>query len=248
MNSVEQGEPTMNATYDVVVWATETTRGRQVFNYNYRMLATEIKGWKLLKVVTMQEGHDVTEKAYIWQSKSDSEHEMIRVDITERHNWRQAQESLHENLKERMRPDIPRGAKKLAQLGDVVFVSREPQTDIPGAISFTRGNVFVSVSSIGEKSIDVSDIATRLDRVLSESPATREVEKGKVRALTPNVATVKANEAYVLIKNLQETAPGGGWVKIIAPDGELSRKRDALIYVSAQGGEKQVGIFAISSD
>lgn len=238
----------MNTHYNVEEWAAGTTRGRQVFNYNYRMLGTEVKGWRLLKVVTLQAGLDVTEKAYIWQSKSDPEHEVIRVDITERHNWRQAQESLHEYLMQCMRPDIPMGTKKLAQLGDVVFVGRSPQTDIPGAISFTRGNVFVSVSSSGEKNIDVSDIATRLDRALSDPPAKREVEKGKVRALTPMAATVKANEAYVLIENLQETALRGGWLKIIVPDGEISRKGNTLIYVSAQGGEKQVDTFVISSD
>jgi hypothetical protein len=173
---------------------------------------------------------------------------MVRVGITERHHWRLAQESLHQHLMHCMRPDIPRGTKKLAQLGDVIFVSRESHTDVAAAISFTRGNVCVSVSSVGEKNVDVSGIAARLDGALSEPPAKREVEKGQVRALTPKMASVKANEAYVLIKNLQKAAPRGGWLKIIVPDGELSRKGDALIYVSAQGGRKQVGTFAVSGN
>ena len=238
----------MNTQYNVDEWAAETTRGRQVFNYNYRMLGTEVKGWKLLKVVTLQEGHDVTEKAYIWQSEGDPENEMIRVDITERHNWRQAQESLQGHLMECMRSDVPRGTKKLAQLGDVIFVSREPHTDVAAAISFTRGHVCVSVSSVGKRNVDVSEIAARLDGALSGPPAKSVVETGRVRALTPKMATVKANEAYVLIKNLPKSAPRGRWLKIIVPDGELSRKGDALIYVSAQGGRKPVGTFAVSGN
>jgi hypothetical protein len=238
----------MNTHYNIEEWAAETTRGRQVFNYNYRTLGTEIRGWRLLKVVTLQEGRDVTEKAYMWQSKSDPEHEVIRVDVTECHNWRQAQESLHEYLMHCMRPDIPRGTKKLAQLGDVNLVSREPQTDVAVTISFTRGNVCISVGSVGEKNVDVSDAAARLDHALSKPPAKSEVEKGRVRALTPKVATLEANKAHVLIRNLQKTAPRGRWLKIIVPDGELSRKGDALIYVSPQGGKKQVGTFAISID
>lgn len=238
----------MNTRYNVEEWAAGTTRGRQVFNYNYRLLGTEVKGWRLLKVVTLQEGHDVTEKAYIWQSKSDPEHEMIRVNITERHNWRFAQESLHEYLMQCMRPDIPRGTKELALVGDVNFVGREAQTDIAAAVSFVRGNVCVSVSSVGERNVDVSKIATNLDQTLSAPPTKREVEKGKVQVQAPRVVTVEAEEAYVLIENLQEAAPSGGWLRVIVPDGELSRKGDALIYVSAQGGEKQVGIFAVSGN
>lgn len=234
----------MNTHYNVEEWAAGTTRGRQVFNYNYRMLGTEVKGWKLLKVVTLKEDRDVTEKAYIWQSESDPEHEMIRVGITEHHNWRKAQESLHAHLMQCMRPDVPRGTKKLAQLGDVIFVSREPHTDVAAAVSFTRGNVFVSVSSVGEKNVDVSEIAAWLDGGLSGPPAKREVETGRARALTPKMANVKANEAYVLIKNLQKAAPRGGWLKIIVPEGELSRKGNALIYVSSQGGRKRVETFA----
>ena len=238
----------MNTQYSLEEWATGTKRGRQVFNYGYRLSGSEFNGWKLLKVVTMREDRDVTEKAYVWESTSNPKHEMVRVDITERHNWRLAQESLHEHLMHSMRPDIPRGTKKLAKLGDVVFVGREPQTDIPGAISFARGNVCVSVSSAGEKSIDVSDIAARLDRALSDPPAKREVEKGKVRALPPKTVTVKANEPYILIKNLPETVTRRGLLKIIVPDGELSRKGGALVYVSAQGGKKRVGAFAVSRD
>jgi hypothetical protein len=60
------------------------------------------------------------------------------------------------------------------------------------------------------------------------------------------MVTVRAGEAYTLIENLQETAPRRGWLKIIVPDGELNRKGETLIYVSAQEGEKQVGTFAVS--
>lgn len=234
----------MNTQYDVKEWAARTTRGRQVYNHNYRMQGTELKGWKLLKVVTMQEGRDITEKAYMWQSKNDPEHEMLRVDITERHSWKQAQESLHGHLMECMRPDIPAGTKHLAQLGDVVFAGRTADTDLPAAVSFTRGNVFVSVSSAGEKHVDVSATAALIDSALSESPAPKEVEKGKVRALTPKALTVEARKSSVLIDNLQKTALREKWVKIIVPDGELGRKGDTLTYTPAAGGRKEVGVYA----
>jgi len=142
-----------------------------------------------------------------------------------------------------MRSNIPRGTKKLAQVGDVNFVGREPQTELAAAISFVRGNVCVIVSSIGEKTADVSKIAITLDRALGAHPSKREVANGRVRVQTPKVAIVKANEAYILIKNLQAVAPRGGWLKVIVPDGELSRKENELIYVSEHSGKKLIGTY-----
>ena len=234
----------MNTKYDKDEWAAGTTRGRQVFNFRYRLTGSEFEGWKLLKTVLMQETRDLTEKVYLWESSSDPKHEMIRVSITERHNWKLAQESLHQHLMECMRPDIPRGAKKLAQLGDVNYVAREPQTDIAGAITFTRGNVCVSASSAGEKNVDVSETVALLDRALSQPPAKAEAGKRRVRARAPKLVDVTARKSVVLVEKLPEAVPRGGWLKIIVPDGELRRKGDALMYVSPKGGKKRVSAFA----
>jgi hypothetical protein len=234
----------MNTQYNVEEWAAETTSGRQVFNYNYRMLGAEIRGWKLAKTVTMRESPEATERVYLWQSRSDPEREMVRVSITERSSWRSAQDSLAEQLHNSMRPDIPRGTRQLASVGDVNFIGREPYTDIPAAISFARGNLSVSVSSAGETHVDVSEIAMALDQALSAPPTERELERGKAEA-KPIRARVSAGEAYVLIESLPEAAPDGGWLKILAPDGELSREGNALIYVSPESGEKRVDTFLV---
>jgi hypothetical protein len=237
----------MNSRYNIEEWAAATTLGRQVFNFNYRMLGKELKGWKLLKAVTMQEGRDVTEKVYIWQSKSAPGSEMIRISITERHHWRHAQESLAEQLSQSTRPDIPQGTKKLATVGDINFVGREPQSDIPAAVSFVRGNMCVSVSSVGEKNVDVSQVAATLDRALSERPPESEVKKGRVRESVRTAAAAVADESNVLIDNLPEAAPPDGWLKVIVPDGEVRREDDTLIYVPSQAGDKSIATFSVES-
>jgi hypothetical protein len=235
----------MNTQYNPEEWAAETTSGRQVFNYNYRMLGAEIRGWKLAKTVTMRESPEATETVYLWQSRSDPEREMVRVGITERGSWRFAQESLADQLHNSMRPDIPRGTRQLASVGDVNFVGREPHTDIPAAISFVRGNLSVSVSSVGETNVDVSEIAKALDQALSAPPTERELEQGKAEAKAIR-ARVNAGEAHALIESLPEAAPADGWLKVLAPDGELSREGDALIYVSPESGAKRVETFLVS--
>jgi hypothetical protein len=233
----------MGGQYDVQEWAAATTRGRHVFNHNYRLLGGEFRGWELLKVVAMKTGQVPDEKVYLWSSKGDPGRDMVRVGIVERSVWRLAQERLRDELANSMRPDIPRGTGTSAKLGDVSFVSRDPQSDVPAAISFTRGNVCVLVNSVGERNVDVSELATRLDRLLNEPPAEAKVEKWRVRVRLPKAVVAKAEEAHVLIKNLEAAARRGEWLKIIAPDGELTRRDNALIYVSPKGGKRRINIF-----
>lgn len=233
----------MEATYDVAQWATETLYGRQVFNHSFRLVGREFRGWRLLNVVPRGGGQDAVTNAYIWQSASDPEHQRIRFDITECSSWQQAQESLRQYLMNCMRPNIPRGTKDLAQVGDILFVNREPYSDIAAGIWFSRGNVCSFIRSSGAKTVDVSDIAIRLDRSLSEPPLPKDVERGTVQALEPRTIAAKANEPYTLIENVQDVTPHGEWLKIIVPDGQLSRRGEAILYIPAQSGEKRVSLF-----
>ncbi len=59
----------MDADYDLKAWDEETTLGRRVFNYNYRMLGYEVKAWAMVKAVPMQKAKGITEVAYLWQSQ-----------------------------------------------------------------------------------------------------------------------------------------------------------------------------------
>lgn len=237
----------MTSQHAVDGWADGTRRGRQVFNYGYSPSGRGFQGWTLLKTVTMRDDGDAVEKAYIWQGANDPGREQIRIDVTERHAWRLAQESLSARLEECMRPDMPRGTKALAQVGDVVFVGRAAVTDVPAAVLFSRGNVCVSVASVGERTVDVSAVAFGVDRALGDSPSGKELELGEVRVQAPRVAAVRTNEAFVLIPSLQKAAPRGVWLKVVVPDGELARKGDAVVYVSPRGGKKEVGVFARSA-
>jgi hypothetical protein len=231
----------MDTPYAVEEWADGATRN--VFNYNFRLLGGEFRGWELLKVVAMKTGQVPDEKVYLWKSKGDPGRDMVRVDIAERSDWRLAQERLRDELANSMRPDIPRATGTLAKLGDIIFVSRDPLSDVPAAISFTRGNVCVLVNSVGASNTDVSELAARLDGLLSKPPAKAEVKRRRVRVRAPKAVAVKAAKAHVLIKNLRAVVPRGEWFKIIAPDGELTRKGNALIYVSPQDGKRSISIF-----
>jgi hypothetical protein len=237
----------MDTDYNIEEWAARTDKGRQVYNYNYHLAGKEFKGWALIRTVVLGEAKEMTGKAYILENLSNPRQEMLRIDIIERHDWRQAQVSLLNNLLESMRPNIPNGTKELAKIGDVNYVGLMPESDIPIAFSFTRGNIFLSINSVGDKSVDVSVIAHDLDEALATVPA-KNKNKDRVRLLTPNEVSVKAQKPFVLIKNLRKIATPGIWLKIIVPDGELTRKGDDLQYVSAQEGKKQVNIFAINPE
>lgn len=220
-------------------WADEATHN--VFNHNFHLLGREFRGWELIKVVAMKTERVPDENVYLLESKSNPGRYLVRVGIAECPNWRLALERLREELANSMRPDIPRATGTLVGLGDVAFVSRDPQSDIPAAISFTRGNVCVFVYSVGSSNSDVSEIAKRLDGLLSKPPPKAEVNRVRVRV--PKAVTVKAAKAHILIKDLRAAAPRGQWFKIIAPDGEVTRKGNVLLYVSPQSGKRPISIF-----
>ncbi len=236
----------MDASYKLDEWAAATTRGRRIFNSGYGFSGNEFKGWNLSKTTVLREGRDVAQTIYLWQSSGDPERELVRIAIIERDDWRLAQESLHEHLMQCAKPAIPMGARRQPELGDVVFESREPRTDLPAAIAFTRGNVCVLTSSVGDRNVDVSWFASRIDAHLGESPAKMKPEKGRIRALTPSTATVKAKQETVLFKNLGAAGQRGKWLKMVVPDGELKRKGKTLVYSSAEGGKKQVQKYTVS--
>lgn len=232
----------MEPQYDIKAWAVETTVGRRVFNCNFRMLGREVKGWQLLKAVPMHRDRRSSEMTYLWRS-TEAPEQLVRVSGSELTDWREAQKQLMDMLMHSMRPDLPRGTGRLAEVGDIQFVARAPGSDIPAAVQFTRGNIAVAVNSVGSVTIDVSDIAAIVDRALSEPPTKVPSLRTLAKRQVPKTVLVKGKTGVSLVKNLKKV--GDAWLKAIVPDGELRRKGEALVYLSPQPGKKTVQIFNI---
>jgi hypothetical protein len=230
----------MPTPYDASGWADETTLGRRIFNHNVRLTGREAPGWTLVKVAPMHRDERLAETAYLLQEKSpDGARRQVRVGIHELPDWRAAHQQLLAILAHAMRPDLPRAAGRLAALGDVAFVAAEPRTDIPAAISFTRGNVAVTLSSVGGTTADVSPIAAAIDQALKDPPAKSPALRRRARPTPPE--TVEA--AGALIDRL--SSHGDAWVKALVPDGELHRRGEALVYTPAEPGRKAVQVFVV---
>ena len=237
----------MNTKYNIEKWAEETVLGRRVFNYNFRLTATEFKGWALIKTIALSTDRDNMETAYFFENKKDPKREVVRVDITERFSWFQAQSALQNELNGSMRPDIPNGTKDLARLGDVSFVTRQPESDYPTAISFVRGNVLILINFVGEKKSDMAGIAVQIDDTLSKVPTAAQMKKGKIHRLKPQPSNKKINGVYDLI-DLTKRVKSKTWLQIIASDGELSRKGNVIIYKPETQGTNQVDVYEHSRD
>jgi hypothetical protein len=233
--------------YDSERWAEATTRGRHVFNYRFRMFGHELKGWALVKVVTLQETDELTEAVYIWQHNKEGARRVIRVALDELDSWRAAHARLRATLDHCMRPSIPRGTGTLAKIGDVNLVARDPQFDQPAAVVFSRGNVCVSVNSVGELNVDVSPFAASIDRDLSEQPARGKVGPHAIRTIAPKRLVAKRQGKHPLIRSLSKTVPRDSWLKVIAPDGEVRRERDRLVYVVPKPGARRIGAYLMTA-
>lgn len=236
---------TEGSAYRIEEWAAGTTVGRRIFNYNYRMTDTMLKGWELVNVVEAENEPELTEKIYIWEKTGSKGKTLVRIGVSEHNDWRLAQSQLHRHLMHSMRPNIPRGSGNLAKIGDVIFAGQPRDAKVVAASFFTRGNVTVTVSSVGENVIDISNIVLMLDRALSEPPSKQDIKKGLAEELAPRSFKAMKGETVKIIDRLPEPVARSAWIKIIAPDGELRREDDSVVYVSPQAGEKKVEEYRI---
>jgi len=230
--------------YKVEEWAAETSHGRRIFNAGFRLRGNELRGWRLLKSVPMETARGDGELAYVWQGLEAAGRELLRIGIAELPDWRLAQQRLLEELETSMRPEIPRGTGSLRRLGDLVFVAREPGSDLPAAITFARGNLCISVRSVGDRTVDVSHVAERLDQAISRPPTRTELARERVEAQSLVRTARELGEEREIIKSIVG-ASRGGWLKIIASDGELRRQGASLIHVSAAAGPTRIETFLV---
>ena len=235
----------MDTTYDLQVWADATTRGRRLYNYNYRMSGDELRGWDLVNVVPMEHASGRHETVYMWEKKDSAGQELLRIGITEADDWRAAQYHLHEQLLHSMRPDIPRGTGKLAAVGDVNYAGLEPGGKRVASLVFSLGNITVAISSVGDKAVDVVAIAQSFDQTFGEPPTKEELKTGKAERLPMAALKVKKGQMTTLIERLPERSTTG-WHKLIAPDGELKREDDAIVYIAPSAGERKIERFHVA--
>lgn len=231
----------MNEAYDTSEWAVETTLGRRIFNANFRLSAGELRGWEIVNSVAVEHGAGVTERVTIWRKSGARKETLIRVGVVEHDSWSAAQQGLYATLLHCMRPDIPRGKGALARTGDVSFAASDGKAKGAASVFFARGNVVVSVTSVGEAPVDVAAFAKKVDAALRAPPKETELKRGLAEQRSPRSYDVKRRRPVTVIESLPQVLAAGNWVKVIAPDGELRREDDHLVYLAEGAGRKRVG-------
>jgi hypothetical protein len=231
----------MEPQYDVETWARETALGRRIFNHRFRMFGSELAGWSLVKSVIMHRDGELLEMTHLWRNDAAPERELVSVNVAELPDWRRAQRHLLSMLDHSMRGELPRATGPLRELGDVTFAARAPESDVAAAVLFARSNIAVAVNSAGSATVDVSRFALVVDRMLS---AIAPDADGLVPRPTSRAVAMLAKEATgELPLDLDLGKADGAWLKVVAPDGELRRHEDTLLYSAADPGAKTLQVF-----
>lgn len=236
----------MDSPYNVEEWLATTAAKRAVFNSNYRMTGTEIKGWDLVNTVPMYDKPGANEIVYVWEKRKSEGLEMIRISIAELGDRVNALHALKGTLDNAMHPQVPRSEGKLARSSDITFAERAPDAGPVAAIYFTVGNVEVAINSAGDKEVDVSGVAAMLGEAFGAPPKPTAIKNKRAQPLPAKRVRSGPGEPALLIDKLPEPGSAGGWVKVIAPGGELKREGDSLVYVASDGGAKEVKGFVMA--
>ena len=176
---------------------------------------------------------------------------IIRVSLAELNNAQNAIARLEQELMQSMRPDIPQGTGDMEALGDVNFVARAAPADFTAGFSFARGNICVTVRNAGQKAVDVSELAKKIDELLSGNPAVEDEEQvglrasavertGRLGRTEERTIAAKGKERVTVVPTLGEVTKG--WVRISVPHGELSREGKEVVYRSDAGGNVDLRI------
>ena len=237
----------MDSPYNVEEWMATTAAVRRVaiFNSNYRMTGTELKGWDLVNTVPMHDKPGADEIVYVWEKRGSGGREMIRISIAELGDRVNALHALKDTLDNAMHPQVPRSQGKLARSGDIMFAERAPDAGPVAAVYFTVGNVEVGINSVGDKEVDVSAAAAMLGEVFSAPPKPTAIKSKRAHPMPAKRSRSAPGEPAVLIDKLPEPGSASGWVKVIAPGGELKREGDSLVYVASAGDSKEVEGFVM---
>jgi hypothetical protein len=231
----------MESKYDQKAWEQETKLGRRLYIHNFGMTGTEFAGWELVKISFASHSPDGSEKVFMWKCKASKGEELVQVRVIESSYWRNALQYHHDQLMHSMRPDIPRGKGKSAGIGDIQHVGQTP-TKKTTAMIFTRGNLQISVSSVGLNPVDVTPLAKALDNRLTKPPTKTEEKKMMASRQKPLKVKAKKKEMIAIIDTLPEPTPKSGWTRVLAAEGEIRREGDTLYIVDEQGGDREVEI------
>jgi len=231
----------MASIYDLKAWEQETKLGRRLYIHNYGMKGTEFAGWELIKTSLVETSPDRTEKIYIWKHKKSKDEQLVQVRVVESNYWRNALQHLQEQLEHCMRPDIPRGRGKTAKIGDIQHAGQTP-TNETAALFFTRGNLQISITSVGMATVDITALAKTLDDRLTKPPTKTEEKAAEVTRQKPLKIKAKKQAMTVLIETLDAPGPRSGWTKVMATDGEIRKEGDTLFFFGEEGGERTVEI------
>jgi hypothetical protein len=207
------------------------------------MTGSEFTGWQLVKTTVMPHEQGVEEKIYLWEPKKDPDVRKVRISVIESAYWRHAQQHLATQLEHCMNSDMPRGKGKSGGIGDIQFLGQVLKTTSVSQVFFTRGNLRISVQSVGRKPVDVTIIAKKLDERLVKPPSASEKKRGVVAAKKPVRLKVKEREMTTVLDKLPAPRPGAGMTRVILDDGELRREGDVLFCVSEIAGLKKAEIF-----
>lgn len=209
--------------------------GGRVFNYNPRLNGRELSGWQLFRDAILDTARRPLTRAYFFRSASDGLEE-LRVTISERSSWREAQQYLGDWMSSCMRQDLKASQGLLRDRSDVAMAAMAIDADFPAAAWFTSGNVFVAVNSIGSRNVDVSRPTVQLAKWLLAMPAQSSARKRKSGMESIEVSAIDG-ERMVLIASLGQVCDDASSLRVTSPSGELARDGDSLLYTPSTSGK-----------
>ena len=194
----------------------------------------DMNGWRRSSRDQWAEASNRSVVRTIWDSLQDRDSRAL-IDIVECNSTIDAVEAVSEWLAANQLERVPEGPEGLG------LASFQHPDFAPPAIIFARGNLAMTVAGLGRKTIDVVQIARRLNTRLAERPTGIE----HPLSLTAGPERGKAGQEIRLNYTLPVQKGEDGYVKFFVAGGTIFRREQQVMVLARAAGPLTVEAYLV---
>ncbi len=243
---------TIKESYGFDSWAGSISGEEHEFIWNFFMNGRESPGWNLAESMDYGVEKERNMTRYLWkkekeEKEKEKEKEMlILVDVIETPSLLDSHEAVIDFISECQAPHLPEGKSHGIDVGDISFLSHgEPIS----SILFARGNLALSVRSVGSVDVAVDEFAQNVDYYLSEKPPPSDVEDTPgIEEFESECSCIRLHEKVALKIKVSDPLKGRLRYKFFSTGGKIIREKDTIFFYPFSVGKHEIESYVINEE
>lgn len=171
---------------------------------------------------------------------------LILVDVIETPSLSDSHEAVIDFISECQAPHLPEGKSRGIDVGDISFLSHDEPIS---SILFARGNLVLSVRSVGSVDVAVDEFAQNVDYYLSEKPPPSDVEDTpEIEEFESERPRIRLHEKAALKIKVSDPLKRKLCYKFFSTGGKIIREKDTIFFYPLSVGKHEIESYVINEE